>query len=195
MSWYLEAGHSAWERGRALLSSVMVTTVLGSPAIAQTEPTSSLPPNVQLVEIVVTAQRRETMLQDTPIAVSAVSGDTIQSERLVNLSDIAAMGGEALFCLVSLALPEWAGAAWVDRFYAGLLKIAATARTVLAGGDLSRASALTCDIVVAGAVPGVIGGTAVTVTLALMVLLSQVFPAPGLPLPTDPPVEAAPEPP
>jgi thiamine-monophosphate kinase len=63
------------------------------------------------------------------------------------------MGGEPLFCLVSLALPESAGAAWVDRFYAGLLKIAATARTVLAGGDLSRAEAVTCDVVVAGAVP------------------------------------------
>ena len=49
--------------------------------------------------------------------------------------------------------PEWAGAAWVDRFYAGLLKIATATRTVLAGGDLSRAPALTCDIVVAGAVP------------------------------------------
>jgi len=68
----------------------MVTTVLGSPVIAQTEPTSSLPPNAQLVEIVVTAERRETRLQDTPIAVSAISGDTIQSERLVNLNDIAA---------------------------------------------------------------------------------------------------------
>ena len=90
MSWYLEAGHSAREKGRALLSSVMVTTVLGSPVIAQTEPTSSLPPNAQLVEIVVTAERRETRLQDTPIAVSAISGDTIQSERLVNLNDIAA---------------------------------------------------------------------------------------------------------
>jgi thiamine-monophosphate kinase len=69
------------------------------------------------------------------------------------LSDIAAMGGEPRFCLVSLALPEWAGAPWVDRFYAGLLKIAAATRTVVAGGDLSRAPALTCDIVVAGAAP------------------------------------------
>jgi iron complex outermembrane receptor protein len=90
MRWYFEAGHTEWQRRTALLSSVIVTTVLGSPAIAQTEPTSPLPPNTQLVEIVVTAQKRETLLQDTPIAVSAVSGDTIQSQRLVNLSDIAA---------------------------------------------------------------------------------------------------------
>jgi outer membrane receptor protein involved in Fe transport len=87
---YFEARNSAWERREALLSIVMVAAVFCSPAIAQTEPTPSLPPNAQLVEIVVTAERRETRLQDTPIAVSAISGDTIQSERLVNLSDVAA---------------------------------------------------------------------------------------------------------
>ncbi len=69
------------------------------------------------------------------------------------LSDIAAMGGDPLFCLVSLALPGWAGDAWVDRFYAGLLKLAATEGAVLAGGDLARSERVTCDIVVAGSVP------------------------------------------
>src|ERR1022692_4719572 len=33
------------------------------------------------------------------------------------LSDIAAMGGEPRFCLLSLADPGWANRAWVDRFY------------------------------------------------------------------------------
>src|SRR3954469_22760379 len=32
------------------------------------------------------------------------------------LSDIAAMGGEPRFCLLSLAVPRWADQAWVDRF-------------------------------------------------------------------------------
>ncbi len=69
------------------------------------------------------------------------------------LSDIAAMGGTPRFCLVSLALPEWAGARWVDRFYAGLLKLADRAGAPLAGGDLARAAFLSCDIVVCGAAP------------------------------------------
>ena len=69
------------------------------------------------------------------------------------LSDIAAMGGDPLFCLLSLALPDWADRRWIDRFYAGFLKLAASARTVLAGGDLSRSKRLVCDIVVAGSVP------------------------------------------
>ena len=53
------------------------------------------------------------------------------------LSDIAAMGGEPRFCLLSLALPEWADARWVDGFYDGLLALAGRAGTPLIGGDLA----------------------------------------------------------
>lgn len=69
------------------------------------------------------------------------------------LSDIAAMGGEPRFCLVSLALAPWTDRAWVDRFYRGLLRLAARERTALIGGDLAHAEKVACDIVVAGAVP------------------------------------------
>src|SRR5690349_10333497 len=48
------------------------------------------------------------------------------------LSDIAAMGGEPRFCLLSLALAPWCDQRWIDRFYTGLLK----AGVPLAGGDL-----------------------------------------------------------
>jgi thiamine-monophosphate kinase len=69
------------------------------------------------------------------------------------LSDIAAMGGEPRFCLVSLGVAPWAGAQWVDGFYRGLLRLARRERTALAGGDLARAEKAACDIVVCGAVP------------------------------------------
>lgn len=69
------------------------------------------------------------------------------------LSDIAAMGGKPLFCLLSLVVPEWAGPAWVDRFFGGLIKLARRTGTALAGGDLARAERFACDIVVAGSVP------------------------------------------
>ena len=69
------------------------------------------------------------------------------------LSDIAAMGGDPLFCLLSLGLPEWAGDEWVDRFYGGLLKLAKATGVVLAGGDLAHTECVVCDIVVAGSVP------------------------------------------
>jgi len=69
------------------------------------------------------------------------------------LSDIAAMGGDPLFCLLSLGLPEWAGDEWVDRFYDGLLKLAKSTGVVLAGGDLAHTDRVVCDIVVAGSAP------------------------------------------
>jgi thiamine-monophosphate kinase len=69
------------------------------------------------------------------------------------LSDIAAMGGEPRFCLVSLALAEWNDARWVDGFYAGLLRLAVREHAPLAGGDLGRSAKTTCDIVVCGAAP------------------------------------------
>jgi len=69
------------------------------------------------------------------------------------LSDIAAMGGEPRFCLVSLAAAEWADARWIAGFYGGLLRLARREHTALAGGDLARAAKVACDIVVCGAVP------------------------------------------
>lgn len=69
------------------------------------------------------------------------------------LSDIAAMGGDPRFCLLSLALPPWADPRFLERFYRGLLQLAGRETAPLLGGDLARAERLTCDIVVCGAVP------------------------------------------
>lgn len=69
------------------------------------------------------------------------------------LSDIAAMGAEPRFALLSLALAPWASDRWVDQFYSGFLTLARKWNTALAGGDLSHTEKLTCDIVVCGAVP------------------------------------------
>lgn len=69
------------------------------------------------------------------------------------LSDIAAMGGEPRFCLLSLTVPSWADDRWTDRFLKGLLKLARQTGTVLAGGDTARSETFNCDIVVCGAVP------------------------------------------
>lgn len=69
------------------------------------------------------------------------------------LSDIAAMGGIPSACLLSLALPKWTTDDWVQRFYAGLLKLARRHKTPLAGGDISHSVKLTADIVVIGECP------------------------------------------
>jgi thiamine-monophosphate kinase len=70
-----------------------------------------------------------------------------------SLSDIAAMGGAPRFCLVSLCIPGWATARWVDQFLEGILRLAAATGTALAGGDLSHGETLACDVTVGGAVP------------------------------------------
>ncbi len=70
-----------------------------------------------------------------------------------SLSDIAAMGGTPRWCLVSLALAPWTDARWIDGFYAGLGKLARATGTELAGGDISHAGQLVCDVMVCGTVP------------------------------------------
>jgi len=69
------------------------------------------------------------------------------------LSDIAAMGGEPRFCLVSLGVAPWADETWVKKFYRGLLRLAKSTGTALAGGDLAASQHVLCDIVVCGVVP------------------------------------------
>ncbi|HEV2690152.1 MAG TPA: thiamine-phosphate kinase [Bryobacteraceae bacterium] len=67
-----------------------------------------------------------------------------------SLSDIAAMGGTPLFCLVSLALAPWTDQRWIDRFYLGVNKLLRKTRTALAGGDISHANQVVCDVMVCG---------------------------------------------
>ncbi len=70
-----------------------------------------------------------------------------------SLSDLAAMGSEPVFCLVSLALPAELGALWVKAFYRGLLALASEHRTTLAGGDLARFEKILVDVMCCGRVP------------------------------------------
>ncbi len=70
-----------------------------------------------------------------------------------SLSDLAAMGADPVFCLVSLALPGELSTAWLKRFYTGLLALARRSDIALAGGDLSRFDQVVIDIMCCGRVP------------------------------------------
>lgn len=76
------------------------------------------------------------------------------------LSDLAAMGARPIAAFLSLGLPReltrarGRGRAWVERFFDGLLALAETHRTPLAGGDLAESPVAVADIVLVGAVPG-----------------------------------------
>ena len=73
----------------------------------------------------------------------------------VNLSDIAAMGGEPRVALLALACPAHCDVADLDELYAGLLEAAAPHAVDLVGGDTCTApDRLVLTITLAGAADG-----------------------------------------
>lgn len=70
----------------------------------------------------------------------------------VNLSDIAAMGGKPVACLVSLGIPSNLNEAWLTRFYRGLSGLAKKYGVLVAGGDISRSREFFVSIAVFGTV-------------------------------------------
>ena len=67
-------------------------------------------------------------------------------------SDLAAMGAQPKFFLVSLALPEQRAGKWLDGFAAGLVRGAREFRMVLAGGDTSKFPRVVVNLTVGGEV-------------------------------------------
>jgi thiamine-monophosphate kinase len=73
----------------------------------------------------------------------------------VNLSDIAAMGGEPRYALVSLILPSDLPRAYLDSIYAGLRHEAAHYATAIIGGNIAstgKPASLAIDITVLGTI-------------------------------------------
>src|SRR6266496_384410 len=68
----------------------------------------------------------------------------------VNVSDIAALGGEPLFALVTLALPPESDVAVADDIYTGLAECAREYGLTLAGGDIVRAPQISVTIALIG---------------------------------------------
>lgn len=70
-----------------------------------------------------------------------------------SLSDLAAMGSEPAFCLVSLAVPRELTSRWIKSFYTGLLALGSEYNLALAGGDLARFDKIVVDVMCCGRVP------------------------------------------
>ena len=70
-----------------------------------------------------------------------------------SLSDLAAMGSEPVFCLVSLAVPAELSKTWVNGFYRGLLALARAHDMAVAGGDLASFDKVVADVMCCGRVP------------------------------------------
>ncbi len=68
-----------------------------------------------------------------------------------SLSDIAAMGGRPLYCLVSIALAPWVDQTWLNGFYSAANDLLQTTKAWIAGGDISHARQLVVSITICGA--------------------------------------------
>jgi thiamine-monophosphate kinase len=94
------------------------------------------------------------VIEDRHFTLATHSPSQIGHKALTrSLSDLAAMGAEPMFCLVSLAVPGKLNGPFVDRFYQGLLRVAKRYSISLAGGDLSRFDKVIVDVMCCGRVP------------------------------------------
>jgi thiamine-monophosphate kinase len=89
------------------------------------------PPGVDLVQTV------DTCLEGVHFPAGLDPADIGWRSLAVNLSDLAAMGAEPAWGLLSLVLPH-ADEAWLDAFARGAAQLAADAGLDLVGGDLVR---------------------------------------------------------
>src|SRR5688572_23677253 len=67
---------------RAVMSGILGTAALAAAVVPQAGAQA-------LEEVIVTAQRRETNAQTTPIAISAYSGTALQQDKVFSVADLA----------------------------------------------------------------------------------------------------------
>lgn len=68
----------------------------------------------------------------------------------VNLSDIAAMGGQTRYALMAIGLPAGMDRMYVDRLFAGCRDLAGEHRVLLMGGDVAQSDLMTITVTVIG---------------------------------------------
>ena len=76
-----------------------------------------------------------------------------QKAFAVNASDVAAMGGEPAFALLSLGVPQDAAVEDLDAFFDGFLEAAQQMRTTLIGGNMSAAPVFMISVSLLGQTP------------------------------------------
>lgn len=72
----------------ATTASLLSIATVAQPAHAQAEPAGVAMPSEGIADIIVTAERRRSSVQTTPIAISAITGDTLQSQQVTNIESL-----------------------------------------------------------------------------------------------------------
>lgn len=97
----------------------------------------------------------DSMVEDVHFKLAWGSPEALGARALtVNLSDIAAMGGQPTVCVVNLALRDGVGMRLCDRIYKGLGAAAAACGVEVVGGNVTRAAALAITVALLGEVRG-----------------------------------------
>lgn len=90
-----------------------------------------------LVSLVTT----DMLIEDRHFIMSKIKPQELGYKALaVNLSDIAAMGGQAQYAFLSLGIPANLDLSWIDGFFLGLNELASQSNTLLLGGDTTQSA-------------------------------------------------------
>ena len=80
----------SFDNHRARTLRVVISTLLGTAAFAASAPPLYAQTQPTLETVTVTAQRRETDLQTTPVAISAYGGEQLVENKIFTVNDLAA---------------------------------------------------------------------------------------------------------
>lgn len=95
----------------------------------------------------------DSLVEDVHFCVGDIAPDQLGFKALaVNLSDVAAMGGDPLHALVSLGLPPSVTGVWIKEFYGGMNRLAGEVGVSIVGGNISSAEKLHIHVTLVGEV-------------------------------------------
>jgi len=94
---------------------------------------------------------QDTLIEDIHFRKSTISPYYLGRKAMaVNLSDIAAAGGEPSYALISLSMPEDIDENFIKEFYRGVNDICCEYGVLVVGGDLTKAFQITISVCILG---------------------------------------------
>ncbi len=91
---------------KPLALSVAISMILAGQAVAQQEESSDESEGYGFEQIIITAQKRSESLQETPLAVSAFTGDELREDGVSTVEDIGSRTPGLVFAAFSVGQPE-----------------------------------------------------------------------------------------
>jgi len=105
----------------------------------------------QLKPNLLTLFTTDSLIENVHFRLDSISPADLGFKSLVvNISDIAAMGGLPMYATVSLGLPPKIGLSFITKFYQGLSEAAKLYSVTIAGGDLASSKQLVISISLIG---------------------------------------------